>query len=309
MPQGDILLELTGVLSNDFDIEGSPLQAVLVSPTQHGSLILNPDGSFVYVPAADFVGIDRFVYVAFDGAASSAPTLVQIDVLIGSSNNNLGGGGGDNGSGSILPGGVGGGGSGVTQDQGGQPQEEFETPKEDLVRQLMATLVRSSQAGSDTLAGKANLTGIDEFTFQIGGASRSTFNALQKAKALDEAAFFTVHARRRSLQIDSSVGGERISLIFSADSMWDDLRRITQEQMGPGGLNLLLGDFSLQAGTLTVGAIAAYFLWYLRGGILVSMLLAQLPAWRFIDPLPLFEPGERDKDRAKLDPLETYFKD
>src|SRR4029453_3317769 len=48
-----------GVLPND---RGSPLTVVAYSDPQHGTLTLNPDGSFTYTPASGYVGRDQFTY-------------------------------------------------------------------------------------------------------------------------------------------------------------------------------------------------------------------------------------------------------
>src|SRR5205814_1759855 len=58
----------TGLLANDADVDSSSLTAVLVSGPTHGVLLLNPDGSFTYVPDADYNGPDLFSYQASDGA-------------------------------------------------------------------------------------------------------------------------------------------------------------------------------------------------------------------------------------------------
>jgi VCBS repeat-containing protein len=69
-----------GVLGNDTDPDGDPLNAVLVSGPSHGTLTLNADGSFGYTPAADFAGTDAFSYRASDGALSSNPATVTLTV-------------------------------------------------------------------------------------------------------------------------------------------------------------------------------------------------------------------------------------
>jgi hypothetical protein len=66
-----------GVLANDM---GSALTAVLSSTTHHGALTLYPDGSFSYMPSADFTGMDAFVYAARDGNIDSVPAAVSISV-------------------------------------------------------------------------------------------------------------------------------------------------------------------------------------------------------------------------------------
>ena len=62
-----------GVLGNDTDVNGNPLTAVLVTgPTAaQGTLTLNANGSFTFVPAANFNGAATFTYRANDGFANS----------------------------------------------------------------------------------------------------------------------------------------------------------------------------------------------------------------------------------------------
>ncbi len=69
-----------GVLGNDTDADGDPLTAVLVSGPASGTLTLNSNGSFDYIPAANFNGVVTFTYKANDGFADSNVATVTITV-------------------------------------------------------------------------------------------------------------------------------------------------------------------------------------------------------------------------------------
>jgi hypothetical protein len=73
LPETTLDVPAPGVLGNDTDAEGQSLTAVLVATTTHGTLTLNPDGSFTYVPDAGFIGADSFSYQANDGIPETAP--------------------------------------------------------------------------------------------------------------------------------------------------------------------------------------------------------------------------------------------
>ena len=64
-----------GVLSNDIEADGQTLTISLISDVSHGSLTLNNDGSFNYLPAVNFFGSDSFVYRISDGYAHDDATV------------------------------------------------------------------------------------------------------------------------------------------------------------------------------------------------------------------------------------------
>jgi Ca2+-binding RTX toxin-like protein len=81
LAQGSTLvINAAGVLANDADPAGRPLQAAIVSHPAHGALSLAADGSFTYTPNAGFWGSDRFTYQATNGAAFSPAVPVQVTV-------------------------------------------------------------------------------------------------------------------------------------------------------------------------------------------------------------------------------------
>lgn len=78
--ENDILdIPAPGVLTNDTST-GKTLSALLVSDVRNGTLMLNANGSFVYVPDLDFHGVDIFRYVSSDGTKISNVTNVTIAV-------------------------------------------------------------------------------------------------------------------------------------------------------------------------------------------------------------------------------------
>ncbi len=69
-----------GVLSNDTDANGDSLMAVQDAGPANGSLTLNLDGSFSYLPNNGFFGDDSFQYHASDGLENSNIVTVNIHV-------------------------------------------------------------------------------------------------------------------------------------------------------------------------------------------------------------------------------------
>ena len=72
--------EADGVLANDSDADGDVLTAVLDVGPANGTMALNEDGSFSYVPRRDFFGADVFQYHVFDGLDNSSVASVSITV-------------------------------------------------------------------------------------------------------------------------------------------------------------------------------------------------------------------------------------
>lgn len=69
-----------GVLANDSDPNGEPLQAELEAAPTQGTLALAGDGSFTYTPDAGASGTVTFTYRARDKSLASQPATVTIEV-------------------------------------------------------------------------------------------------------------------------------------------------------------------------------------------------------------------------------------
>ena len=68
-----------GILSGS-DIEGSPLTYSKASDPGHGAVTVNADGSFIYIPEANYAGSDSFTFKVNDGELDSLPAIVTITV-------------------------------------------------------------------------------------------------------------------------------------------------------------------------------------------------------------------------------------
>ena len=69
-----------GLLANDTDINGDSLSANLLEKPSHGKVSVNKDGSLVYTPSKNFVGVDSFSYKVSDGWSDSNVATVSISV-------------------------------------------------------------------------------------------------------------------------------------------------------------------------------------------------------------------------------------
>ena len=71
-----------GVLANDSDADLDAITVVLAPDTtaQGGTLTVNADGSFLYVPPAGYVGLDYFTYIISDGNDATDLATVTINV-------------------------------------------------------------------------------------------------------------------------------------------------------------------------------------------------------------------------------------
>lgn len=70
----------------DLDPNGDPFNVILIDDVTNGSLTLNNDGTFTYIPDVGFSGTDTFTYQADDGALTSSTATVIITVETQQSN-------------------------------------------------------------------------------------------------------------------------------------------------------------------------------------------------------------------------------
>ena len=69
-----------GVIANDSNPNGDTLTVELVSDVGSGHLLLEADGSFIYIPNSNFFGEDSFSYTTSDDSMQSDIAIVTIAV-------------------------------------------------------------------------------------------------------------------------------------------------------------------------------------------------------------------------------------
>ncbi len=65
---------------NGTDVEGNPLTFSTNTNPSHGTVVTNPDGSFIYTPEANYYGFDSFKFTVTDSGGLSGAGIVSITV-------------------------------------------------------------------------------------------------------------------------------------------------------------------------------------------------------------------------------------
>ena len=70
----------SGVLTNDYDVDGDTLTATVTSNVSHGALALDSDGVVFYTPDSDYNGADSFTYRVTDDNGRTDTATVSLTV-------------------------------------------------------------------------------------------------------------------------------------------------------------------------------------------------------------------------------------
>lgn len=80
----DVVVEKTisdGLKTLTFDEEADPITFELIANVKHGELLFNPNGSFKFVPAKNYAGLDTFYYKSLDLEGASNISSVVFNIL------------------------------------------------------------------------------------------------------------------------------------------------------------------------------------------------------------------------------------
>ncbi len=284
-----------GLVANDSDADGDALSVTLVSGPANGTLSLNADGSFSYTPNPGYVGNDRFTYQVDDGSGTGGTATVKFAILVAPD----------------VP----------LSDPGPDSQPpDNEPPVDEREETPPPELYHSPQ--------------IDPPDDDDPRPQAATTPQRGEPVPIQRPAVFDFELARQTIAVDESIVDEVIEKKESRPMFTEQADAVRLADADPiptavldafalaGDLDELgkLIDTSLGLQPLTVGAVvtasslltAGYVFWTIRGGFLVSSLLAQMPAWRLVDPLPVLSylDGDRkknDEDADRGDSLEEII--
>jgi hypothetical protein len=108
---------------------------------------------------------------------------------------------------------------------------------------------------------------------------------------------------------NGAVAGPETEFVYFAQpgELWNDLDQL-HDEMGSNLFfrNVIVGSAAMTSAGLTVG----YVMWMIRGGMLLSGVLLQMPAWRMVDPLIVLDRvdgGASTRREANSESLESII--
>ena len=318
-----------GVLLDSSDVDNSSISAVLIQAPLHGTVTLRADGSFTYVPATSYFGTDSFQFAGSDGLTTGATMTASIVVqppfiATGSSGttstDNRSTTTSENASGSTTNSTISGTGSGsstsstsngttnataalagygitgstnhsdddnslLTSGAPGQGNSHDDAMTAGFLPQVQVTEGDGSKKLVSSAAG--NLSSTDRETARryssgdiYGSDSETTSEHWDTHTALtplelQRQQFYRELAARTEEQIDSFE--KKLSRNVSMD-----------------------GRVVGSVGVVTTGFSVGYLIWAVRGGMLLSGVLSQIPAWTMLDPLLVIDGEGKDDDKESL---------
>ena len=180
-------------------------------------------------------------------------------------------------------------------------------------RSSVASAARDAAAAVANAAGEAGgeavgplPDGSSESRFdEVGGTTladrAARESARQAARATLSNGFASDVADSRSGDRDYDTNQATAWTMFtSSGGLYDSLDSVSRDVTGTTPTQLVVGSAAATVGgSFTVG----YVLWTLRSGLLVSGLLAQMPAWKLIDPLVVLDGLSEDGDGESLESM------
>ena len=196
------------------------------------------------------------------------------------------------------------------------PEEAEEAPAEEAALSEedtgdTATAIPASAAGgagsaqqqlsANTLRGSAERA-LQSVSFEQG--EESGFTEVRERAAGNQPGEYITSARTASMALGARLTELGVQTIRALDFLENSLDGLKQEAENEIALNQVVASSAI---AVTTGLSMGYVAWLLRSGVLLSSLLSSMPAWRFLDPLPVLA-GKLDlSEEADEESLETII--
>ncbi len=295
----------SGVLSNDSDPESDPLTAVLVNGPASGNLILLPDGSFMYTPVVSFVGDVTFKYMASDGSLTGNVQTVTISITLPAAPAESGGGGNSNsGGGTSNPsnGSSDTSGSSNTDSTDSEPvtQTNAVVGALDTVQSQSRSNDRSSNSSESSGTGSegdGNRTGVLEFDTESQAFWQVSFEN-QGTTMGNVVLVSTGHSAIARLNAEQDM-----RLVQSLSNAVDVISHL-QEEINDNSQSAALEGAKFIAKTAIGSGVVV---WVLHVSQVVAAFLAASSAWMHIDPLSILNATKDVAEGKVTDAAEALF--
>jgi parallel beta-helix repeat protein len=245
------------LLDQSVDIDGDVLNAQLVDGPSNGTISLQSDGTFTYTPNPGFMGTDSFSFIATDGTGNSviATGTIEVDAA-------------------LLP-------PDNSNSQNNDDENNVVAP-EDVALPPQAKLADTDNSADDRPT-KSFQTRIDQpyspeppqATNPAVVLAPNVNSAMTTLPTFAAAAEFTPTLTTETVLSSTSNLSFAPELLSSLAAFGNEIDEATNA-INYAFVNSIV-SFS---GFSLIGAT-----WFLRGGALLASMMANVPAWRIIDPL------------------------
>ncbi|MEQ1830449.1 MAG: cadherin domain-containing protein, partial [Pirellula sp.] len=289
---------ISGILTGIVDPDGDALTVTIAMGATHGTVTLRTDGTLVYSASALFHGADSFVLEVNDGSGGIAQIFATVAVdagfsgiqIIADADNSTSTTDTTDSSNST---------DSVSESTSSQTSTSSDTASSDTKSQDSSTLQLTSNVQAPTTESGATSPNESETNGNSSLVATETArsnNARSDRSSASSAVLESIFeyrsvrefARQGSLRMEeqaSFVTAQIYDLVQTQAVLWQDLDQIRENIVNGtnDSLPIPLGAATGVASSLSVG----YVIWLLRSGYIVAGVMAQLPAWGLIDPLPI----------------------
>ena len=263
-------MSVASLLANDTDVDLDSLHVLAVSQPLHGTIVLTAEGTLVYTPDANFFGFDNFSYTVTDSSgatdtatvtvavnAAAAPPVVEVEEVaetVVESEDESEESDGD-----------------ANDDL--MPHNYYQSNRDEPIRVLRNRTQTQGESLSVTEAKIAFIVAPRSAT-QAYVATNLFFNRTDVATGVAD-----IHSAMQSQIHNLAYIYDHGGFLGDLDSSTDDIYFEYPIQQWVAGTAMFA----------SAGLSVGYVMWTIRGGYLVASMLSSIPAWAWVDPLPVLE--------------------